>query len=145
MGGCHRTHTHTHTHTPVLWIVDELLSKWPCLPQTNHFHSCTNPWEIGGWVGTAVESTGIALIFRQAWPFSGSSLSHTLTLKRTRTFCFAQGKGLKTLRGHTNFVFCCNFNPQSNLVVSGSVHTHAHTHTHTVIKYTACLSSYKIT
>ena len=33
----------------------------------------------------------------------------------------AQGKCLKTLRGHTNYVFCCNFNPQSNLVVSGSV------------------------
>ncbi len=40
-----------------------------------------------------------------------------------------QGKCLKTLRGHTNFVFCCNFNPQSNLVVSGSVSS-PHTHTH---------------
>ena len=27
---------------------------------------------------------------------------------------------LKTLKGHTNFVFCVNFNPQSNLIVSGS-------------------------
>ena len=24
------------------------------------------------------------------------------------------------LQGHSNYVFCCNFNPQSNLVVSGS-------------------------
>ena len=32
-----------------------------------------------------------------------------------------QGKCLKILRGHTNHVFCCNFNPQSNLIVSGSV------------------------
>ena len=32
----------------------------------------------------------------------------------------AQGKCLKTLEGHTNFVFCVNFNPQSNLLVSGS-------------------------
>ena len=32
-----------------------------------------------------------------------------------------QGKALKTLKGHTNYVFCCNFNPQSNLIVSGSV------------------------
>lgn len=32
-----------------------------------------------------------------------------------------QGKCLKTLKGHSNYVFCCNFNPQSNLVVSGSV------------------------
>ena len=23
-------------------------------------------------------------------------------------------------QGHSNYVFCCNFNPQSNLVVSGS-------------------------
>lgn len=28
---------------------------------------------------------------------------------------------MKTLKGHTNYVFCCNFNPQSNLIVSGSV------------------------
>jgi len=32
-----------------------------------------------------------------------------------------QGKCLKTLKGHSNYVFCCNFNPQSNLIVSGSV------------------------
>ena len=24
------------------------------------------------------------------------------------------------MQGHSNYVFCCNFNPQSNLVVSGS-------------------------
>jgi len=29
-------------------------------------------------------------------------------------------KCLKTLKGHSNYVFCCNFNPQSNLIVSGS-------------------------
>lgn len=28
---------------------------------------------------------------------------------------------MKTLKGHSNYVFCCNFNPQSNLIVSGSV------------------------
>jgi COMPASS component SWD3 len=28
---------------------------------------------------------------------------------------------LKTLVGHTNHVFCVNFNPQSNLIASGSV------------------------
>lgn len=31
----------------------------------------------------------------------------------------AQGAMLKTLKGHTNFVFCVNFNPTSNLLVSG--------------------------
>lgn len=36
-------------------------------------------------------------------------------------FVFLQGKCLKTLKGHSNYVFCCNFNPQSNLIVSGSV------------------------
>ncbi|XP_063863862.1 uncharacterized WD repeat-containing protein alr3466-like [Scylla paramamosain] len=30
------------------------------------------------------------------------------------------GKCVKTLKGHSNYVFCCNFNPQSNLIVSGS-------------------------
>lgn len=35
--------------------------------------------------------------------------------------CLIQGKCLKTLKGHSNYVFCCNFNPQSNLIVSGSV------------------------
>jgi len=29
-------------------------------------------------------------------------------------------KPINTLRGHTNFVFCVNYNPQSNLIVSGS-------------------------
>ncbi|VDN32920.1 unnamed protein product [Gongylonema pulchrum] len=29
-------------------------------------------------------------------------------------------KCMKTLKGHSNYVFCCNFNPQSSLIVSGS-------------------------
>jgi COMPASS component SWD3 len=31
----------------------------------------------------------------------------------------AQGTEIKTLLGHTNFVFCVNYNPNSNLLVSG--------------------------
>lgn len=31
-----------------------------------------------------------------------------------------QGMVQKTFKGHTNYVFCVNWNPQSNLVVSGS-------------------------
>ncbi|CAI5536293.1 unnamed protein product [Closterium sp. Naga37s-1] len=27
---------------------------------------------------------------------------------------------VQILKGHTNYVFCCNFNPQSNLIVSGA-------------------------
>jgi WD40 repeat protein len=30
-----------------------------------------------------------------------------------------KGNPVKTLIGHTNFVFCVNFNPSSNLLVSG--------------------------
>ena len=42
-------------------------------------------------------------------------------LVRLSDLSVSQGKCLKTLKGHSNYVFCCNFNPQSNLVVSGSV------------------------
>ncbi len=31
-----------------------------------------------------------------------------------------QGSLLRTLEGHTSYVFCVNYNPQSNLIVSGS-------------------------
>lgn len=31
----------------------------------------------------------------------------------------ASSKCMKTLKGHANYVFCCNFNPQGSLVVSG--------------------------
>ncbi|KAJ3415509.1 WD repeat-containing protein 5 [Chytridiales sp. JEL 0842] len=36
------------------------------------------------------------------------------------SFYFLQEKSLKVFKGHTNYVFCVNFNPQSNLIVSGS-------------------------
>lgn len=32
----------------------------------------------------------------------------------------AQGECLRTLKGHTSYVFCVKFNPRSNLIVSGS-------------------------
>ena len=32
----------------------------------------------------------------------------------------AQRACVQVLKGHTNYVFCCNYNPQSNLIVSGS-------------------------
>ena len=32
-----------------------------------------------------------------------------------------QGQCLTILKGHTKYVYCCNFNPKSNLIVSGSV------------------------
>lgn len=51
-------------------------------------------------------------------------LSRTVSLCESdisTPFSLIQGKCLKTLKGHSNYVFCCNFNPQSNLIVSGSV------------------------
>lgn len=44
-----------------------------------------------------------------------------IKLMRFIFFLSFQGKCVKTLKGHSNYVFCCNFNPQSNLIVSGSV------------------------
>ena len=38
--------------------------------------------------------------------------------KTLKIWELSSGKCLKTLKGHSNYVFCCNFNPQSNLVVS---------------------------
>lgn len=31
-----------------------------------------------------------------------------------------QGSAVRTLKGHTSYVFCVNYNPRSNLLVSGS-------------------------
>ena len=35
-------------------------------------------------------------------------------------YLFIQGIPLKILNGHTNYIYCVNFNPQSNLIASGS-------------------------
>uniref|UniRef100_A0A915MU50 Uncharacterized protein n=1 Tax=Meloidogyne javanica TaxID=6303 RepID=A0A915MU50_MELJA len=40
-----------------------------------------------------------------------------------------QGKFIKTFRGHQNNVFCCNFNPRSTLLVSGSFNETNECHT----------------
>jgi COMPASS component SWD3 len=32
---------------------------------------------------------------------------------------YAQGISVKVLKGHTNYVFCLNYNPASSLLVSG--------------------------
>ncbi|KAF5306110.1 hypothetical protein FQA39_LY09088 [Lamprigera yunnana] len=40
--------------------------------------------------------------------------------KTLRIWELSSRKCLKTLKGHSNYVFCCNFNPQSNLIVSES-------------------------
>ena len=60
------------------------------------------------------------------------SLTHLLTHSLTPTHPLThthnrvvrrsamQGETVKVLKGHTNYVFCVNYNPQSNLIVSGS-------------------------
>lgn len=64
------------------------------------------------------------------WELSSVSRHHnrSVTVRVTELWFNAginfQGKCLKTLKGHSNYVFCCNFNPQSNLIVSGSVSFH---------------------
>jgi WD40 repeat protein len=53
------------------------------------------------------------------WPSNAVRFLSSLT-ELLGTCDFSSGKCLKTLKGHSNYAFCCNFNPQSNLVVSGS-------------------------
>ena len=55
-----------------------------------------------------------------AWSSDSRLLVSASDDKSLKLWELASGKCLKTLKGHTNYVFCCNFNPQSNLIVSGS-------------------------
>ena len=56
----------------------------------------------------------------RAWRGGAREVGECVTVA-TLLCCSPQGRCLKTLKGHINYVFCCNFNPQSNLIVSGSV------------------------
>jgi COMPASS component SWD3 len=46
--------------------------------------------------------------------------SAPLALAECTPSTLRQGEAIKTLDGHTHYVMCVNFNPQSNLIVSGS-------------------------
>ncbi|XP_038560470.1 WD repeat-containing protein 5-like, partial [Micropterus salmoides] len=65
----------------------------------------------GEWLASSWDQQELTDISSALGESSSSSLIFLFMVK---------GKCLKTLKGHSNYVFCCNFNPQSNLVVSGS-------------------------
>ena len=52
-----------------------------------------------------------------AWESRGTYLASASDDKTLRLWDAATGRALRVLAGHSNFVFCCNFNPQGNLLV----------------------------
>lgn len=52
-----------------------------------------------------------------AWGPGGAYLASASDDKTLRLWDPASGACLRTLLGHSNFVFCCNFNPAGNLLV----------------------------
>ena len=54
------------------------------------------------------------------WDTEVQSSEPSLGLTQSSLFFLQGGKSLQTLLGHSHYVFCVCFNPQGNLVASGS-------------------------
>ncbi|KAF9240948.1 WD40 repeat-containing protein [Melanogaster broomeanus] len=66
--------------------------------------------------GTLLASSGVNDV---AWSSDGEFLASASDDKSIILWSMELGNIASTLHGHTNFVFCVNFNPRSNLLVSG--------------------------
>ncbi|ENN72814.1 hypothetical protein YQE_10618, partial [Dendroctonus ponderosae] len=73
--------------------------------------------QVGFGVDFPPSTAGISDV---AWSSDSRLLVSASDDKTLKIWELASGKCLKTLKGHSNYVFSCNFNPQSNLIVSGS-------------------------
>ena len=52
-----------------------------------------------------------------AWTLRGHMLASASDDKTLRLWDADTGACVRLLEGHTNFVFCCNFNPNGNYLV----------------------------
>lgn len=55
-----------------------------------------------------------------AWEYRNNYICTTSDDQTLKIWDCASGACLRTFEGHTNFVFCCAFNPTTNVLVSGS-------------------------
>jgi WD40 repeat protein len=69
---------------------------------------------------TTIKTTHNLGITSLSWNIDTTLLCSSSDDKTIKIFLVKTGECLKTLVGHNHFVSCCCFNPQSNLIVSGS-------------------------
>jgi WD40 repeat protein len=87
---------------------DLCICRFLCL----HSHE-RHAWQ--GWVGNRIlAAQGLSDV---AWERSGRYLCTASDDQTLRLWDASTGACLRTLEGHTNYVFCCAFNPIMNHVV----------------------------